>query len=247
MLLSLLSVLLLQGCNKPIFHRAELIEQNSKSKEAASLNMQLGMEYLKQGDTIRAKKKLFKALAENPHSADINSALGYFFEKTKDTVNAEKYYHQAFKLAPNQGAQLNNYGAYLCRIGHYSQSEPYFLKAVQDVNYMNTANAYENAGFCMLSIPNYTRAGWYFKKALDKDPKRKQSLYELASIAIKQKNDNKALRYFQKYQTMVFSDPVLLKIAMNAAKRQHMNELEATYRSHLSSTGEKYEHNNNSG
>lgn len=237
----------MQACNKPIADQDVLLGKSLKSNEAASLNMQLGMEYLKQGDTLRAKKKLLKALAEDPNSADIQSALAYYFEKTGDGFNAEKHYRQAYKLAPNQGEQLNNYGAYLCRIGRYRQSELYFQKAVLDVHYMNTANAYENAGFCMSSIPDYTRAQWYFKKALEQDPRRKQSLYELTSIAVKQKKYKEALVYFQKYQTMVFSDPLLLKMAMSAAHRQKMNELEATYRTHLSSTGENYEHNNNDG
>lgn len=152
---------------------------------AASYNVQLGLSYLKQGDRPRAKKKLLTAFEQEPASPDVNSALAYYFEQTKELDQAEKYYLKAISLTGSGGPQLNNYGAFLCRQGDYKNAEKYFLKAVNDLQYIHTAGAYENAGLCALSVPNDEKALFYFTKALNQDPSRKVSFYELLKLEIK--------------------------------------------------------------
>jgi type IV pilus assembly protein PilF len=169
----LIAVSLLQSCQQA---------QNSPYQEAALYNTQLGLAYLKQGDRPRAKRKLVTALAQAPNSPSVNAGLAYFMEKTGEMKRAAFYYRQAMLLAPGRGAQLNNYGAFLCRRGHYRAAETYFLKAVNDAQYEHTASAYENAGLCAMAIPDYPKAIHYFKKALEHDPLRKQSLNELVKI-----------------------------------------------------------------
>lgn len=161
-----------------------------KQNDAAIYNTQLGLAYLKQEDRIRAKRKLLTALDLAPNSADVNAAMAYFLEKTGNLKEARNFYKKALSLAPKNGAQLNNYGSYLCRQGKYKEAENYFLNAVQDVNYVNTAGAYENAGLCAAALPDYKKAKKYFKKAIEHDPNRKQSVYELAKIELKQKQSN---------------------------------------------------------
>ena len=169
----LLAVSLLQSCQQA---------QNSSYQEAALYNTQLGLAYLKQGDRPRAKRKLVTALAQAPDSPSVNAGLAYFMEQTGEMKRAAFYYRQAMLLAPGRGAQLNNYGAFLCRRGHYRVAETYFLKAVNDAQYEHTASAYENAGLCAMAIPDYPKAMHYFRKALEHDPLRKQSLNELVKI-----------------------------------------------------------------
>jgi len=164
-------LLALQSCQ---FH------QEAKLGQAAALyNTQLGLVYLTQGDWVLAKRKLLIALSQNPNSPDVNAAMAYFLEKTGDVVKAQSYYRKAMLLAPGRGAQLNNYGAFLCRQKHYQQADHYFLLAVRDMQYERTAAAYENAGLCAMMIPDYKKAQTYFKKALMHDPRRMRSMDEL--------------------------------------------------------------------
>jgi type IV pilus assembly protein PilF len=150
----------LQACQ----HTKTKVEpQNPKTdlSKAASFNIQLGMGYLKQGDRPRAKKKLLSALKQAPESPDVNAAMAYYFEKTDEMDQAQKYYLKALSLSKNSGAQLNNYGTFLCRQAKYEKAESYFLKAVKDEQYINTAGAYENAGLCALAIPDNDKAKLY--------------------------------------------------------------------------------------
>lgn len=228
-LIPIFSLLLLLSCQNNNAEDREADSKIIKSSEAASYNVQLGLAYLKQGDRERAKRKLLRALAQAPDSPDVNAAMAWFMEKSGEMDRAQAYYLKAMAKAPTNGAQLNNYGAFLCRRGQYSQADVYFLRAIKDAQYEHTAGAYENAGLCAASIPDNAKATAYFLKALEQDPSRKQSLYELVNIKIKQGLADKALSYLSKYQATTLSDPALIALAAKVAHKAGQFELEADY------------------
>ena len=150
--------------------------------EAAKYNTQLGLAYLAEGNRPLAKHKLVLALSEAPKSAEVNTARGYFMEKSGDIGSARRYYQEAMRLEKGRGEYLNNYGAFLCRLGQYQDAQTYFLQAIADEKYEQIAAAYENAGLCAMAIPDLPKAKYYFTKALEHDPNRKQASHALAKI-----------------------------------------------------------------
>nr|WP_028380636.1 type IV pilus biogenesis/stability protein PilW [Legionella cherrii] len=252
-LLMIVTCLFLQACA----HDEESETQNLKKPDlskAASYNVQLGLGYLKQGDRPRAKKKLITALEQEPNSPDVNSAMAYYFEQTKELDQAEKYYLKALSVAGNSGAQLNNYGAFLCRQGDYKKAEAYFLKAVNDLKYLHTAGAYENAGLCALSVPNEDKAKSYFAKALNQDPSRKVSFYELLKLEIKMGHDSEAFAMVQKHPELVLNDKALLILAKEASDKVGQHAIAAEYEqsinnlnSNIDNSGVNNEYNNHAG
>lgn len=233
-LILLVTVLLLQSCQQNNASSSESSSEMSARKnnvrDAASYNTQLGLAYLKQGDRPRAKRKLLTALAQAPDSPDVNAAMAWFMEQSGEMDSAQTYLKKAMATAPRNGAQLNNYGAFLCRRGKYSQADLYFQQAVHDAKYEHTAGAYENAGLCAAAIPDDTKAARYFVRALEQDPSRKQSLYELVNINVKLGLVNKALGYLQEYPALTLSDPTLLALAAQVAHKAGQGKLEADYR-----------------
>jgi type IV pilus assembly protein PilF len=197
--------------------------------DAASHNTQLGLAYLKQGDRPKAKLKLALALSQAPNSASTNGAMAYYLEQTGSTKLARQYYEKAVRLAPGKGAQLNNYGAFLCRQGEYLQADHYFNKAADDINYDNTAGSLENAGLCSLSVPNKTKASLYFTRALKQDPSRKLALYELVKLDIMEKNYPKALNNLNKYPKITLNDKTLLQLASDVASKMGKDDLASSY------------------
>lgn len=197
--------------------------------KAASYNMQLGLGYLKQGDRPRAKKKLLTALEQEPNSADVNAAIAYFFEQTNELEQAKKYYLKAVALSSNSGAQLNNYGTFLCRQGDYKKAETFFLRAVKDEQYVHTSGAYENAGLCALAIPDNEKAKLYFTNALDQDPSRRESLYELVKLESNDGHDAEALKLLQKHQDLVLNDKIFLALAKDVASKAGKYDIAAEY------------------
>ncbi|MFC3907623.1 type IV pilus biogenesis/stability protein PilW [Legionella dresdenensis] len=228
--LLIMPFLLLQACEHNSEQAAEKAEKRQKRNDAASYNTQLGIAYLKQGDRPRAKRKLLIALDLAPDSPSANGAMAYYLEKTGNIEEAKKYYLKALSLSPQNGAQLNNYGTFLCRQGDFKEAEKYFIKAVNDVTYVHTAGAYENAGLCAEAVPDYRKAENYFIKALDQDPRRRQSLHELISVELKENELNSALLNLKKYESIVQKDKALLELALEVARKAGKPELEVEYK-----------------
>lgn len=149
---------------------------------AAMDNVELGLAYLHEGDRVRAKTKLLLALCQAPHSPIALDAMAYFFEVSQQDVQADKYYQKALAYAPHNGAVLNNYGVFLCKIGRYQEAEQYLTQAAHEQDYVHTAKAYENAGLCALMIPDPAKARYYFQKAVDEDPRLSFSRQELTTL-----------------------------------------------------------------
>jgi type IV pilus assembly protein PilF len=153
-----------------------------KKVATAKINTQLGMAYLEQHNIQRAKRKLLMALEEAPNIPDTWYSMGYFLEVTGDKDQAKVYYLKSLALAPERGDVQNNYGTFLCRNGQYKASIEHFQLAAKDINYIDTASAYENAGLCALKMPNKKLALMYFDKSLQQDPERASINLELAEL-----------------------------------------------------------------
>lgn len=222
--------LLLQACTHNNGASEQQILKKPDLTKAAAYNVQLGLGYLKQGDRPRAKKKLLTALEQEPKSVDANSAMAYYFEQTSEPLQAKTFYLKALSLAGNAGAQLNNYGAFLCRQGDYKQAEFYFLKAAADLRYVHTAGAYENAGLCALSVNQVEQAKPYFIKALNQDPSRKVSFYELVKIETKSGHNASAYALIQNHADLVLNDRTLLFLAKEVAEKAGQYDVAAMYK-----------------
>lgn len=219
----------MQACKNQPASAEEIPEKKINLKQAALYNSQLGLAYLEKGHVPRAKKKLLIALEQDPASADVHAALGYFFEHTKNRDMAKKHYVKAITLAPNSGAQMNNYGAFLCEQGNYTEAETWFMKAVQDIHYLNTAAAYENAGFCAVKANNFVKAEIWLLKALEQDSGRRKALYKLVKIKSDKNKYEEALTYLQKYPDLTLSDKLLVALAKEVAQKANNSALAAYY------------------
>lgn len=218
-LISIVVLFFLQSCQHTNEASQPLRVKESKLSDAAMYNTRLGLAYLNQGDRPRAKRKLLRALKQAPNFAPANAAMAFFMEKSGELTIAQIYYKKAMAAAPGRGAELNNYGAFLCRQGQYSQAEQYFLKAVNDLQYEHTGGAYENAGLCAESIPDIKKATKYFRQALKQDPSRKQSLYEVVKLETRQGHVQEALKYLQEYPALTLHDSTLQALASDLAKK----------------------------
>ncbi|MHB1949628.1 MAG: type IV pilus biogenesis/stability protein PilW [Gammaproteobacteria bacterium] len=154
----------------------------SKNTQAALVNIQLGMTYLKRGKIRIAQNKLQTAIEEDPKLPEAWYSMGYFLEKTGHKQVAKQYYLNSIALGSHRGDVQNNYGTFLCRSGNYQEAVDHFIMATKDSQYNDAAGAYENAGLCALKIPDKKQAGEYFHLALQKDPGRAISRVQLARL-----------------------------------------------------------------
>ncbi len=195
-------VLALTGCSATSFNDAQR-ERNGEAQsdfvKAAQLNIQLGLAYLDQDQVSRAKLKLNRAMKLAPELPEAHYGMAFYFDKVGEVEAAKKAYKHAIALHPKGGIEHNNYGTFLYRQKEYRAAEKEFLKALKDPEYTNAAQAFENAGLCVLEIPDQARAIQYFKSALSHDPKCFKALLELAYIEYFNKNVETAMHYYSQY------------------------------------------------
>lgn len=199
-------------------------------EKAARLNIELGVGYLNQGQVARAKSKFTRARNLAPQLPEVHYSYGYFQERQGEIASAEKSYQKAIALNPKGGNEHNNYGAFLCRQHQYRKAEKEFLKAMDDPDYMNTSEAIENAGLCVLQIPDTARAAEYFEKALRYDPSRANSLIELAVIYYKEGKWSQAKDYHARFAQVSKPTARSLLLGIELAKNTGDKDKEASYR-----------------
>ncbi|MGE3320219.1 MAG: type IV pilus biogenesis/stability protein PilW [Candidatus Berkiella sp.] len=197
--------------------------------KAAKLNVELGLTYLKQEQVARAKSKLLRAKALAPELPEVHYSYGYFLEYVGEIDAAEKAYQKAVSLNSKGGNEHNNYGAFLCRQHQYRKAEKEFLKAIDDPNYTNTAEALENAGVCVNQIPDMAKAAEYFEKALRYDNNRPTALLELAMIRYQDKQYGQANEYHQRYSQIAKPNARYLLLGIELAKKAGDKNKVASY------------------
>ncbi|MBL4763242.1 MAG: type IV pilus biogenesis/stability protein PilW [Gammaproteobacteria bacterium] len=176
----------------------EIEISKAQLKKASVDNVQLGVGYFRQGKLELAKMKLEKAIKQDPKSSTAYSSYAYLLEQLNEIDEAKINYKKSIRLSSNDPGVNNNYGAFLCRHGEEKKAEKYFIKAVNNPLYKTPAFAYENAGICMLEIPDPVKAEEYFKLALGFNGRSSSSLLNLADLMFRKENYQKARGYLDR-------------------------------------------------
>lgn len=169
---------------------------------AAEANAKLGMAYLKKGFYAVSKERLMSALRDDPNIAVSWYSMAYYLEQTNEKAEAEKYYLKAISVQPKSGSAKNNYGTFLCRVGRYQEGISQFMAAVHERDYLDSAEAYENAAICSLMMHNDMLALQYFHQALDNNPNMPFSLLSVARLDYQDGNDDGARKYFANFKLL---------------------------------------------
>lgn len=168
-------------------------------KEAARLNTQLGVDYMRMGINDRALAKLQRALKEDPDLASAHAAIALLYSREGQNGRAKKHYKRALGLSPHDAAIQNQYGTFLCQQGSYGTAMQFFGKAANNPNYDTPEVALTNAGVCETRQNNTDKASAYFRKALQINPNYSSALQQLAEISYRQGHYLQAKALLQRY------------------------------------------------
>jgi type IV pilus assembly protein PilF len=167
--------------------------------QVAGARVSLAMKYLQNGNMEQAKGNLIQALEAQPDNPGANYGMAYYYQVVKEQELALSYYDKAVRFDPDNGHIRNGYGAYLCELGRYSESEKEFLAAVNSKSYHLTAETYENLGTCAKLSGDMIKAEQYFERAFAHNPNRARAQLELARIALSKDDVAKAEALLDSY------------------------------------------------
>ena len=187
----------LSSCSQ--FQTDNTVQPTVRSNEVAEANINLGMEYMKQGDYTKALEKLKKAQAADPGFPSVYNALGLLYQQLGEADKAEQNYKRALNLNASDPSTLNNYGFFLCQSGRYEEAEAAFLKAADNPLYKTPEIAISNAGTCAL-INGYTEvAETHFRNALKINSRIPTVLIQMSELSYNQGKYLNARGYLQRY------------------------------------------------
>jgi type IV pilus assembly protein PilF len=183
------------GCaNPPVAERTD-----SERQRLADLNVQMGVEYMREGNHEVALKKLKKALEYDSRSSTAHTTLGILYNRLGEAEQAERHYSQAVKLAPKEPGALNNYGQFLCARGRVEDGLKLFERALEDPLYRTPAVPWTNSGLCSLGAGDRDAAESYFRSALQVDAEFPIALLQMTKLKLENGEHLSARAYLQRY------------------------------------------------
>ena len=181
-------------------HASEDVKLTKKQREEAALvNTQLALAYMREGDLATARAKLEKALAQDPDTATTQMAAGFLYDRLGEDEKAKSSFERAMKLGKNDPVVMNNYAAFLCRKGDKKTGEAYFLQAAKNPLYRTPEVAYANAGRCARADGRPKEAEQYFRQALSLRQDQIDSLFEMSELAFDGGNYLQARAFLDRY------------------------------------------------
>ena len=194
-LILLLGVTLLVAC---VTTTTGDMRSGASSEEAARLNMDLGISYLRQGDYEDAVVKLKKSIQEEPNNATAHRALGLAYEELGDSKSAEKEYRIAVRQGPDDADALNQLASFLCMKGDKPEAQKLFDRALDIPLYQDRAMLYVNAGTCVKNS-DLALAEAYLRNALSLRPDYPSALIQLGEVAYARQNYLQARAFLERY------------------------------------------------
>lgn len=170
------------------------------ASQLASVNTQLGLGYLRNGQLDLAWERLNTALQADPGYATAHNGIALVYDRLNEPEKAEEHFKRAIELNPTDSAAQTNYGAFLCQHGRMAEGEKYFMMAVKNPLYAKPAMAYTNAGTCKLQADDPTGAEAYFRAALRSDPRFPLALLNMAQVSYDGGNYLAARAYMQRFE-----------------------------------------------
>jgi type IV pilus assembly protein PilF len=189
------ALVLLAGWTLPA--AAQQTKQNRD--QAAAVNTELALAYMKDGNLAAARDKIDKALQQNARTAKTQMAAGFVYDRLNEKRKAMNYFEQAVRLGKDDPDILNNAAVFFCRNGEYKRGEQYLLQAAASPLYRTPEVAYVNAGRCARADGRAKDAEQHFRKALAANPKQPDALLQMAELAQSGGNGLQARAFLERY------------------------------------------------
>ncbi|MBA1229431.1 type IV pilus biogenesis/stability protein PilW [Pseudomonas viridiflava] len=214
--LLLFVVMLLTGCVST--GNVNPLTTSQGRDEARKAYVQLGIGYLQQGQTERAKVPLKKALELDGSDAEANAALALVFQTEMEPELADQYFRKALSASRNETRIVNNYGSFLFEQKRYKEAYERFEQAAADNLYPERSRVFESLGMTSLKLGNREQAREQFTKALRLDRQQPRALLEMAELSYEDGHYVPARDYYDRFSQLSEQNARSLLLGTRLAK-----------------------------
>lgn len=168
--------------------------------QAARINTQLGLDYLRQGNLELASSRLNKALEQNDKLADTHWGLALVHARYGEVAKARRAFNKARSLEPEDANIIASYGQFLCEQGDAEGAQQQFAKALSMPRYSTPEVAYSNAATCYERNGDMTRAEENYRRALVYNPRFARALRNLAAMSYARQDYLRSRAFLQRLE-----------------------------------------------
>jgi len=191
----------------------------ASDNDAAIANMNLGAGYLRQGNVELAIERLRRALVQDPNLVLAHSTIAFAYDQVGSLEEAETHFRRATELDKEDGAAANAYAAFLCNRGNrWAEAEPYFRRAIQDLDYPTPEVAMTNAGVCARDAADLQKAEEYFRAALTRNPRYADALLNMLELSYQREDHLQTRAFTQRYLAVRPATASVLWMCYNAER-----------------------------
>jgi type IV pilus assembly protein PilF len=187
--------------------------------QAAAVNVQLAIEYMKIGKLAAARESIERALQQDSDDANVQLTAGLVYERLNETSKAEHAYSIAARLGKQDPNIQNNYAGFLCRTGKAVAGEKLFNEVARNPLYQTPEVALVNAGVCVGSSGDVVDAERYFNRALAIRPNMPEAQLQLGNIAFDRGDAAEARDVVQRYLSVNPPTPEVLWLGFRACRK----------------------------
>lgn len=202
-------------------------------EEAARLNLDLGISYLRQGKLEEALAKLQKSInakVDNPAAYRVQALI---YEQLSDPERAEASYREAVRYGPDDQAALNDLAVFVCRQEKgYKEAMRYFDRAIDVPSYQYRHEVLTNAGRCAKKF-DAEQAEQYLRRAIALKPQFPEALFHLADISYENKEYLSARGFIERCMAATQPEPGVLYLAYRIEMALDDSVAAQTYRARL--------------
>ncbi|MAZ71379.1 MAG: type IV pilus biogenesis/stability protein PilW [Porticoccus sp.] len=194
-IVGLLAVLLSVGCS------TTKTGTDVDKQRVLENRLDLAMGYLTRGDHERTRFHLNKAMEVDSSSPAVHDAWALLYQQEKEFEEAESHFRKALSYDPTFTRGRNNYGMFLLNMDRFEDAYDQFLKGSEDLGYPRRAELFLKVGVTALQLNKVSEAEAAFEKALDLDSRMSLAHIELADLAFRRGDYQRAQQRLNQYNS----------------------------------------------
>lgn len=163
--------------------------------DLSAAHNKLGIYFVQQGDTAKAKQEFEAAIELDPRAHDPHRNLGLIYAGQGDLDKAHFYNQKAIDLKPTYVEAITAQGAVFMRQGQHDKARERFLRALKEYEY---APAYHNLGTSYLQEADYVEAVRAYRRSVALEPDNPTYRFNLGLAYQRAGNNRRAVECFDR-------------------------------------------------
>jgi len=200
----------------------------SSRSNALDDHIQLGLNYIGEGNRQMARTHLLRALELDKRSPGAHHGMALLFQLELEKDLAEKHFKQALAADRNFTRARNNYAVFLFQEGRFEDAYRQFEIAGEDVNYEMRPPVFYGLGVAADRLGKSAEAEEAWLKAIALTPRYASPYLELGDLYLRQEKFALARRYLEAYDQLAQPQARSLWLAVRIARHFGDKDAEAS-------------------